>query len=252
MTKNKSVSTESPVFLYDQVKAGIMEMIAKGEYVAGKRLPNEKELCETFNTSRITIRRALKELATEGVIEIIHGKGTFVKSLKQQLHILNLKGFTEGLSSSESSFTKEVLVNEVMTADEELMKLFERDVPFEVIKLVRLIRDGDIVFSMDHAYLPYDIYPGILEKLKDNVSTFNIIHNDYGIRFKKARKEIEITQPSAELSKYLEISRIEPVIQIKKLIKDEKGIPVHYSLYYLLASKVNFYIDVNMDDEMNI
>jgi GntR family transcriptional regulator, frlABCD operon transcriptional regulator len=249
MTNEKSVSNESPVFLYDQVKVGILEMIAKGEFVPGKKLPNEKELCESFNTSRITIRRALKELASEGVIEIIHGKGTFVKSVKQQLHILNLKGFTEGLSSGESHFTKAILLNQVEMADEALMKLFKRNEPFEVVKLVRLIKDGNTAFSIDYAYLPCDIYPGISEKIKNNVSTFNIIHNEYGIKFKKARKEIEMIQPSIEISKLLDISRLDCVIQISKTIMDEKEVPVHYSLYYLLANRVNFYIDVEMNEE---
>lgn len=247
MTKEKSVKLESPVFLYDQVKSGIMEMIRKGEIVSGQKLPNENELCETFAASRITIRRALKELAGEGVIEIIHGKGTFVKSLKQKIHILNLLGYTEGLSTGESNFTKEVLENTVEIANEELMEHFNRQEPFEVVKLVRLIRDGNHVFSVDYAYFPCDIYPGISEKIKDNVSTFKIIRNDYGVKFGKARKEMEVVNPPQDISKLLEIPRMEAVIQIKKLIKDEKETPVHYSMYYLLASKVNFFIDVDMD-----
>jgi GntR family transcriptional regulator, frlABCD operon transcriptional regulator len=249
MTREKSVSNESPVFLYDQVKVGILDMISKGEIVPGNKLPNEKELCDLFDTSRITVRRALKELASEGVIEIIHGKGTFVKSFKQQLHILNLKGFTEGLSSGENGFTKEVLVNQVEEADEELMRLFNRDEPFEIVKLVRLIRDGNHIFSVDYAYLPCDIYPGISGKIQDNVSTFKLIHEDYGVKFKKARKEIEVLQPAAEISEILEISRLDSVIQISKLIKDEQDLPVHYSVYYLLANSVNFHIDVEMNED---
>lgn len=247
MTKEKSVKVESPVFLYDQVKRSIMEMIQKGEIVSGQKLPNENELCETFAASRITIRRALKELAAEGVIEIIHGKGTFVKSLKQKLHILNLLGYTEGLSTGENHFTKEVLENSIESADEELMEQFDRQEPFDVVKLVRLIRDGNSVFSVDYAYFPCDLYPDLSEKIKDNVSTFQIIRDEYGIKFGKARKEMEIVHPSLEMSKLLEIPRMEAVIQIKKLIKNEKGTPVHYSRYYLLANKVNFYIDVDMD-----
>lgn len=248
MTKDKTVSTESPVFLYDQVKMGIKEMISRGEIAAGQKLPNEKELCETFNASRITVRRALKELESEGVLEILHGKGTFVKSVKQKIHILNLQGFTEGLTAGENGFTKEVLMNKIETADAELMQIFNREEPFEIVKLVRLIKDGNSIFSIDFAYLPCDIYPGISDKIKDNVSTFNIIHNDYGIKFVRAKKEMEFLNPSQDISKLLEISRMDSVIQIKKLIKDQDDVPVHYSLYYLLANKVNFYIEVDVDE----
>lgn len=249
MKNNKSIDAESPLFLYDQVKIHIKEMIATGELAPGNKLPNEKELCETFNTSRITIRRALKELESEGVIEIIHGKGTFVKSLKQQLHILNLKGFTEGLAMGEQNFTKEVLVKEIEIAGKELMEIFNREEPFEVLKLVRVVRDGISLFSVDFAYLPVDTYPGIAEKIKDNVSTFNLIHDVYGVIFRKAKKEIEVTQPSLEVSKLLEISRTQSVIQVKKIIDDQKGVPVHYSKYFLRSDRVNFFIDIDMSDE---
>lgn len=249
MEKDKSIDAESPLFLYDQVKVSIKEMIAAGGISPGSKLPNEKELCDTFNTSRITIRRALKELESEGVIEIIHGKGTFVKNIKQQLHILNLKGFTEGLSVEEHDFSKEILIKKLEIADEELMKIFKRDQAFEVLKLVRVIRDGLALFSVDYAYLPIDIYPGISEKIKDNVSTFKLIHDEYGVKFKKAKKEIEVTHPTQDISKLLEISKMEPVIQIKKIISDENDAPVHYSKYYLLADRVNFFIDIDMGDD---
>ncbi|EKN69086.1 DNA-binding transcriptional regulator FrlR [Neobacillus bataviensis LMG 21833] len=250
MTKDKTVNTESPVFLYDQVKMEIKEMISRGEIAAGQKLPNEKELCETFNASRITVRRALKELESEGVLEILHGKGTFVKSVKQKIHILNLQGFTDGLAAGENGFTKVVLLNKIETADAELMQIFQREEPFEIVKLVRLIKDGNSIFSVDFAYLPCDIYPGISDKIKDNVSTFNIIHNDYGIKFVRAKKEMEFLNPSQDICKLLEISRMDAVIQIKKLIKDQDDVPVHYSLYYLLANKVNFYIDVDWDENV--
>ena len=253
MDKEKSVETESPVFLYDQVKHGIMEMINTGKIVSGQRLPNEKELCEAFDTSRITIRRALKELASEGVIEIIHGKGTFVKNVKQKIHILNLQGFSElSVATGDGNFTKEILVNQIETADKELMQYFERNEPFEVVKLVRLIKDGNNIFSVDFAYLPCDIYSGISEKIKDNVSTFKVIHDDYGIKFGKARKEMEFILPSQDLSKLLQVSRMETLIQVKKVIKDDHDRPVHYSVYYLLANKVNFYIDVDMDSDLDL
>lgn len=248
MSKEKSVSFESPVFLYEQVKIRIKEMISNGDLVPGNKLPNETELCETFNTSRITIRRALKELAGEGVIEIIHGKGTFVKKSKQQLHILNLKGFTEGLSVEENSLTKEILIKTIEMADEQLMKIFNREETFEVVKLVRIIKDKNMVFSIDYAFLPHDLYPGILKKVEDNVSTFQIIHNEYGVKFHKANKEIEVMQPSEDICKLMGISSIEPLIQVNKVIKDENDTPVHYSLYYLIANMVKFYIDIDMDE----
>ncbi|WP_010281160.1 GntR family transcriptional regulator [Bacillus timonensis] len=248
MRNDKFVSSESSLLLYEQVMLGIKDMIANGDIKPGQKLPNEQELCTIFDTSRITIRRALKELEDEGVIEILHGKGTFVKNIKHSLHILNLKGFTEGLSTQEkNNFSKKIVSNKLITADRQLMEVFKRDKEFEVVELVRIVEDDNGVFSLDYAYLPNDIYNGISEKLKDNISTFQLIHNDYGIEFKRVQKNIEIIMPTPELCNLIGITRIDPLVQVTKIIHGENDEPVHFSKYYLLANRVNFYIDISVD-----
>ncbi|WBL16916.1 GntR family transcriptional regulator [Sutcliffiella sp. NC1] len=249
--KKKMENAVKPGFLYEQVMINIKEMIKSGQFNPNEKLPNENELCEIFETSRITIRRALKELENEGVIEILHGKGTFVKNTKQQIHMLDLNGFTNGKWLGKTTITKKTLSKTVEEADEQLMKLFQRDEPFEVLKLVRLIKDANSAFSVDYSYFPLDLYPGIQDKMEENVSTFQIVKNEYGVQFKCAKKELEFLHPSQEISELLEVSRMEPVIQIGKVIIDVNNIPVHYSLYYLLASKVKFNIDVDMQDDSN-
>jgi len=53
-------------------------MIQENKYKPGSKLPNEMELSEMFNVSRTTIREAIKTLASNNIVEIVRGKGTFV------------------------------------------------------------------------------------------------------------------------------------------------------------------------------
>ncbi|SJM58289.1 GntR family transcriptional regulator [Microbacterium sp. JB110] len=62
----------------DAVAAGIRARIGDGAYAVGERLPTESELSETFEVSRPTVRAALSELKTEGLVRTRHGVGTFV------------------------------------------------------------------------------------------------------------------------------------------------------------------------------
>jgi len=57
----------------------LREPIMSGEYGSGTKLPTEAELTKIYNVSRITVRRALQELATEGLIEGRKSQGTFVR-----------------------------------------------------------------------------------------------------------------------------------------------------------------------------
>ena len=63
---------------YHQVYALIKGWIFDGSYAPGAKLPPETKLCQLFGVSRITTRKALDMLATEGLVIPVQGKGTFV------------------------------------------------------------------------------------------------------------------------------------------------------------------------------
>ena len=58
--------------LINQMRGGLLNRLRPGEL-----LPSERVLCEQFQVSRITVRRALEQLAVNGEIYKLHGKGTF-------------------------------------------------------------------------------------------------------------------------------------------------------------------------------
>lgn len=78
------------------VKEAIFSYIKENEFKNDK-LPKEEALCEMLNVSRITVRSALKDLASEGFIFSRHGKGTFInkKALKINSPLSPLKPFED-------------------------------------------------------------------------------------------------------------------------------------------------------------
>src|SRR4051794_19095688 len=65
--------------LHRQLFLVLREQIARREHAPGAPLPTEEALCEQFGVSRITVRRALQDLETQGFVERRHGVGTFVR-----------------------------------------------------------------------------------------------------------------------------------------------------------------------------
>lgn len=66
--------------MYVHVLEEIRKKIINGEFPVDQPLPTQKEFAHIFNTSEITSRRALTELANEGYILRVRGKGSFVKN----------------------------------------------------------------------------------------------------------------------------------------------------------------------------
>ena len=71
---------QRPGALYQQVAAAIREAILSGEFEPGAPLPSEAQLIERYKVSRPTVRNAVAALRAEGLIDVRHGKGSFVRS----------------------------------------------------------------------------------------------------------------------------------------------------------------------------
>src|SRR3954447_18057502 len=91
MKLNNSISTP----LYDQLKQILKDAIGQGVYKSGEKLPNETELCDLYGVSRITVRRAIQDLADDGFLERKQGKGTFVTRTKITRELVSIDGFTD-------------------------------------------------------------------------------------------------------------------------------------------------------------
>lgn len=102
----------------------IQTMIDSGVYRVGGRLPNEREMVETFGVSRPVIRHAKAVLQAEGQIENIQGKGTFVlpktDEIKVKLPFVSEVELTEARMVLESETAAMAVLN---ISDETIEKL---------------------------------------------------------------------------------------------------------------------------------
>lgn len=244
MKSEKNASSDDSILLYEQIKIGIKELIKSNNLKVGDKIPNEIELGQLYSVSRITVRRAVKELVDEEIIEVIRGKGTFVKARKKNLHLLNLKGFTDGLSTEENNIEKEILFCGIVSGKLDISEMVSSEYD-EFLKLVRIVKDAEGPLSVDFAYLPIILYPGIETLISESSSTFKIIRENYNIKFTRVEKEMEYIHPSSEICEHLGINGMSPVILVKKIIYGSNNLPVHYSEYYLLGDRIKFYLDAD-------
>ena len=78
-------SKNSKLPLYEQVRDDLVVQISEGKFASGERLPSEQDLCQYYEVSKITVRRAISELAREGLLYAIQGKGTFVSERRPRV-----------------------------------------------------------------------------------------------------------------------------------------------------------------------
>src|SRR5512139_2412134 len=82
--------------LYLQVRKALLNAIKRGVFQADDALPSERTLSEMIGISRVTARKAIDALASEGVIVRKHGSGNYIAPLLEQ-PLSRLTSFTEEL-----------------------------------------------------------------------------------------------------------------------------------------------------------
>ena len=103
--------------LYATVERVVAGEILNGSLPVGTRLPTEDQLIERFGVSRITVRRAVQNLAARGLVDVRWGRGTFVAAPRITQPLTSLTGFVEDMASLGLTATARVLRVETVPAD---------------------------------------------------------------------------------------------------------------------------------------
>lgn len=133
---------ERPEPLYQQVAAAIRQGIADGDFPPGSPLPSEAQLIERYEVSRPTVRNAISALRSEGLIEVRHGKGSFVKGTPTPPLVIERtiarsgKTFTPGAPQWEQVNAPTVYRTTTTEATGPLLKLDEGEALFGVDRVL--------------------------------------------------------------------------------------------------------------------
>lgn len=102
--------------LYQQIKARLKAQVVSGKLLQGALLPNETELAGHYDCSRLTVHRALRELAEEGVVERRRRAGTRVAMYGNTGLMIRLSRITDEISRRGFAYRYELLETRLAAA----------------------------------------------------------------------------------------------------------------------------------------
>jgi GntR family transcriptional regulator len=110
------VTAGAGVPLHRQLFLVLHDEIARGAMPPGAALPTEQSLCDQFGVSRITVRRALADLADQGYIERRQGVGSFVRQQRGRPDAAQPAGsYMDGLRQTQFQTAIEVVEHDIRT-----------------------------------------------------------------------------------------------------------------------------------------
>jgi len=227
----------APPPLYAQVKRALQVEI-ENQMKPGDIIPSEPALEERFGVSRITVRRALDELVSEGIIVRQQGLGTFVreKPIAQELpRLLSWSAQMRQMGLRPSSASCEIESIEPSKEHALLLNLLSGQ---RVVRIRRLRSANDEPVCIMTNYIPEMLVPGLVDQGLVNDSLYATLAK-FGIRAVRAEDRVEARIPSEWEASQLQINKWLPLLQVTRLTRDATNTPLYIAV---VANRSDKYI----------
>jgi GntR family transcriptional regulator len=225
-----TISEETGVPLYLQIRNLLRERIRLGEWSADEAMPTEEELVEHFGVRRTTVRQAMSDLANEGLVVRRPGRGTFARQPLMVLRMQQWHSLTKDIAQRGLTPSKKVLCVERLKAGAEIADRAKELVEGEMLHVQSIRYADQIPIIVLDQYFPYELC-GFLadEPLDDPHLTSEGILAEHGILAARAEGELIATTASEVEAQYLDIEPGSPLIEIATKAYSADGRVVEYA-----------------------
>lgn len=214
--------------LYIQIAEGLIGQIESGELPPGERLPAERELSEDLGVNRMTLRRALRVLETQGLIVRKHGIGTYVAKHKIDRQMDAVFRFTTGMQRrGYTPGARLISLDEVMV-DAALARELAVPISSLAYRILRLRSINQEPVLLESYTIPTQRFPDLERYNLENRSLYEIMESEYGVSIARARQSFEPVVASAFEAGLLEIEEGDPLMLEKRISFDEHDRPIEY------------------------
>jgi len=214
--------TQTP--LYHQVYNELKERIEAGRYDPRAALPSEAKLGDEFGVSSITVRRALRELALDGIVERRQGIGSFVVEPGRTV-VVGMSSFTSDVASGRLRIVRTLLADESVPAVAEMAEKLEVQAGSMLRHLVRLDCEGGAPLSVDEVLIPPALAQGITPRMAASPVFLHLWQKQSGRHLVRTHYDIRVETASEDDRRLLQIDGDVPLLVTGELIHTAEGRP---------------------------
>ncbi len=216
--------------LYQKAREKIASLIEEQDLKPGEKLPSESELRERLEVSRHTVRKALSELARDGIVQRKQGKGTFVSvpQLKQELPYL--MGFTEEMKSRGYEPGSKLIEYRRLSGEDLPEELNDLDLN-AAVKMIRQRLANDLPLGIHTVYVPEEIADVIDFPASKRGSRNKSLYEEFeraGFQIQGGTENLSARPAGDFESEYLDVEKGDPLLVVKRRTFSEKGSFLEY------------------------
>ena len=197
-----------PKAKFESIYKDLKQKIENGEYPYQELLPSENTMVDIYSSSRNTIRRAVLELAEQGYVQSLHGKGVRViyQPVDQADFTLGgIESFKESAERNHRKTSTKVIQFTEITADARVSANtgFAPGSELYYIQRVRYLEDKALILDIN-MFLK-SLVPGLTKDIAEK-SIYEYIENEVGMAIVTSKRKMTVERATEIDEKYLELN----------------------------------------------
>ncbi|GGF29365.1 GntR family transcriptional regulator [Halobacillus andaensis] len=237
------VDKQSPLPIYYQIEEELKQRIKNKEFKTYDMIPSERELSETFDVSRMTVRQAITNLVNEGVLYREKGRGTFVAEEKIEQPLQGLTSFTEDMKTRGMEASSKLLTFEKVNAPLDISRKLEIKEEAPVYKIQRIRYADKKPMAIETNFLSAAMFPELDEQIVLG-SLYSYIEKMKKQPIGKAHQMIEATTADENQAALLDIPVDSAILSIERHSCLADGTPFEVVKSSYRADRYKFISDI--------
>ena len=209
-----ALSKAAPEPIYQQIKAIIRHRISDGDWPEGHKLPSENNLVGALGVSRMTVNRALRELAQEGLITRVHGLGSFVAARARHASLIELQDIASEIKQQGGRYQSRVLSLKRVRASALIAEKMESTTGSPLYYLRAMHAHNDLPMQLESRFVNPRILPEFIQQ------DFSVITSTAYLQQQFKPEEIEhrvrAVLPDAATRRWLSMEPAQPCLELTR------------------------------------
>ncbi|HEX3315868.1 MAG TPA: GntR family transcriptional regulator [Gemmataceae bacterium] len=235
-----SVDPTNVIPLYAQVEAELAAEIVGGRLAIDAQVPTEDALIQRFGVSRPTVRKAIQNLASRGLVEIRRGTGTFVAEPKITHALTALSGFVEDMQAAGHTPSARVVDMAIVPATRAVARQLALTTGTRVVRIHRIRLADGAPISFDETYLPRDLGDKIMTDDLTVEPIFSLLERKYRVPLLEAEYRLEAIAAVGIVAAELDVGVGSPLVLIERTSYSTDHRPVDYEKLHYRGDRVRF------------
>ena len=208
---------------------GILEHLIETDLHPGDAIPSERALVGRLAVSRVTVRQAITDLVAAGVLERVHGKGTFLTGPQVDSR-LHLTSFSREMRDRGLVPATVVLSAIEQPADDDVCYALRIRPGQSVIRVERLRTADGTPMAYEVGHYPTMLFPGLLQR--ELGSLYDVFASEYGVVVSSGEQTVRAESADPHQARILGIARRAPLlVQERVTYAGDRAIEMSTSWY---------------------